>query len=368
LHSNQFSPKTTHYYPGIDSLRAIAVLLVLFHHYFNQKFARYFALGNFGVDVFFTISGFLITGILFSYKEKLTFAKALKVFYIRRILRIFPIYYLYIGVVIILFHKEISHQLILWTALFAENFYLISGGKMEWVLVHFWSLAVEEQFYLVWPFLIFIVNRKYSKIFITIIIISSFIFSVLYTLFFKVPYVDFMHPLSCFLALAMGALVSYMNRYEKENLNFFARNSLSFFIGSLLLWMLVLAFYDFGFHALFILLRLFASLATAFFIIRIIVKHESNWIDNIIHLPWLQYIGRISYGIYVYHLIVKILLDPLLSKWVNSLTSEKNLLRNNLYVITLPLYTIITIGIASLSFTFFESKINKLKNRIGNRS
>jgi peptidoglycan/LPS O-acetylase OafA/YrhL len=206
LDSNNLASRGTNYsyYPKIDTLRAIAVLLVLFHHYFNEKITHWLSLGGLGVDIFFTISGFLITGILFSYKEKLSFSDSLKIFYIRRILRIFPIYYLYIGAVALIFGSQISHSHLIWASLFCENFYIISGGKTNEALTHFWSLAVEEQFYLIWPFLILVVNRRFAKSLIIFFIFFSFIFSVLNILIFKINYVEYMHPLSCFLSLALG--------------------------------------------------------------------------------------------------------------------------------------------------------------------
>src|SRR6185312_15771751 len=92
----------TEYYPQIDSVRAIAVLFVLFHHYFAERITTLVPMGAFGVDIFFTLSGFLITGILISYKSIKPAGVAIRKFYFRRILRIFPIYYLYILVVILI--------------------------------------------------------------------------------------------------------------------------------------------------------------------------------------------------------------------------------------------------------------------------
>ena len=118
-----------------------------------------------GVDLFFVLSGFLITSILYEAKQSDGYFKN---FYMRRVLRIFPLYYgvLFVAFAVVpLFHpyqtgfyKTISHnQIFLWT-------YLQNYVQLPWEgwagFTHFWSLAVEEQFYLVWPAVVFLLNRR----------------------------------------------------------------------------------------------------------------------------------------------------------------------------------------------------------------
>ncbi|HMC86217.1 MAG TPA: acyltransferase family protein, partial [Chitinophagaceae bacterium] len=103
-----------------------------------------------GVKLFFVISGFLITTLLIKEKIK-TNTINLKKFYIRRFLRIFPVFYLFLIVIIVLnfvLHLAIPWYIFLTAALYLTNFFIY---QTHWTMVHFWSLSVEEQYYLVWP-------------------------------------------------------------------------------------------------------------------------------------------------------------------------------------------------------------------------
>ena len=153
--------------PVLDGLRTLAILLVMLFHFFQarplpaapviRELTKLTALGQTGVDLFFVLSGFLITGILLDARGK---QNALKVFYFRRVLRIFPLYYAYLIVAFLVLpafhaasHVTYSNQWWFWfycqniQATFAASFPTTGPG-------HFWSLAVEEHFYLIWPFIV----------------------------------------------------------------------------------------------------------------------------------------------------------------------------------------------------------------------
>jgi peptidoglycan/LPS O-acetylase OafA/YrhL len=159
------SPVIDHrqHYPALDGLRGVAILLVVFLH--NFGFMNYFFFGWLGVDLFFVLSGFLITEILLRTVGKPGF---LKNFYARRVLRIFPLFYLTLVICLLLLPSIKSlnlqanyytdNQLWLWTYL--QNWlYVIKEPYGDKLLLHTWSLAVEEQFYLLWPLLILIIRR-----------------------------------------------------------------------------------------------------------------------------------------------------------------------------------------------------------------
>jgi len=166
------------YYPALDGLRAIAVLMVFTTHYVWLPAALNW--GWAGVDLFFVLSGFLITGILYDSRNA---RRRLRVFYIRRCLRIFPVYYLVLlgGVVLYgVFHWQLHRGLWLWPVYLGNYARLIWPNEaMAWPPVyedlrsglhlaspffyhldHLWSLCVEEQFYLVWPFVVFLVKDR----------------------------------------------------------------------------------------------------------------------------------------------------------------------------------------------------------------
>jgi peptidoglycan/LPS O-acetylase OafA/YrhL len=168
--------------PGLDAIRAIAILMVFFFH------AGALACGYLGVHLFFVLSGFLITGLLIRTKEQ-NFGSFLTGFYGRRVLRIFPVYYLYLLIMFLLTLIPLSvagkpaaelqilkHQLPYAVSYLYDFYHASSAFVTSRFLTHFWSLAVEEQFYLIWPFLIFIIPNKHLKtFFITLIILGPFI-------------------------------------------------------------------------------------------------------------------------------------------------------------------------------------------------
>ena len=149
------------YIKQLDGIRAIAVLLVIVSHWFPGGFASRYVLGSIGVDIFFVLSGFLITRILIAERLKFSAApstysrlKSIKNFMVRRSLRIFPIYYLLL-ILLVLCANQFPNPVAQdwkWYFFYLQNilFYINQGwpgGKLS----HLWSLAVEEQFYLFWP-------------------------------------------------------------------------------------------------------------------------------------------------------------------------------------------------------------------------
>jgi peptidoglycan/LPS O-acetylase OafA/YrhL len=159
------------YYRGIDGLRGIAVLMVILAHFgFNAVLrpTHLFIDSAVGVNLFFVISGFLITTLLL--KEKIAYGNiSLKRFYIRRILRILPVAYLFLTTLIFL---NIYYKLQIPAFDFIASFLFFKNMpiKNEPFTAHFWTLAVEEQFYLTFPILLAHSTRSYFKIALLIVI------------------------------------------------------------------------------------------------------------------------------------------------------------------------------------------------------
>ncbi len=166
------------HYPTLDGLRGVAILMVMVFHYCGPIPERYRELigpvvgyGWTGVDLFFVLSGFLITGILYDSKGQEHYFKN---FYARRVLRIFPLYYGVLAVVTLALigadaahiagfraipepHKMWWAMPWLWT--YTVNIYVGLGRSVPY-LSHFWSLSVEEQYYLVWPIAVYLLSGR----------------------------------------------------------------------------------------------------------------------------------------------------------------------------------------------------------------
>jgi peptidoglycan/LPS O-acetylase OafA/YrhL len=156
--------------PSLDGLRAISIAIVIMSHLAHRHdlpaslgFFRYY--GRFGVEVFFVISGFLITHLLIREHEK-NGVISLKDFYLRRFFRIFPAAYFYITFVVITAFASLSR-----TDIAAAYLYLSNYHRAPFILGHLWSLSVEEQFYLLWPLAMAIWFRHRKSIAIAAILI-----------------------------------------------------------------------------------------------------------------------------------------------------------------------------------------------------
>jgi peptidoglycan/LPS O-acetylase OafA/YrhL len=154
--------------PRLDGVRGIAILLVLVYHLtlyggmapngpFLDRLWRTWTLPlGLGVDLFFVLSGFLITGILLDTKDGPDYFRN---FYARRFLRIFPLYYATLAATFLLIPAVRLDAVWYWTYLINYRFADVGWPRVAY-LGHFWTLAVEEQFYLVWPALVFFVPRR----------------------------------------------------------------------------------------------------------------------------------------------------------------------------------------------------------------
>lgn len=309
--------------PGVDGLRAIAILLVFAYH------TRTIEVGWVGVQLFFVLSGFLITDILLKMKETLPTAGYFGRFYGRRFLRIFPLYYFYLALMAVVAHRLIGMDFQVkylqifydqvWSAVLYvyDIFYRTVSFQQSYFLDHFWSLSVEEQFYILWPLLILLVPQKYLKnLFITFIILGPIFRLSLYLLYisgsslwvFREPFalVIYSWPLSHLDAFAFGAYISRFSLpHPKRQLIVLAilvpviGYAMTYLTSGSIQPVTALG-YDMPLRAGYQFIWAHTLLNYFFAVLIYCVVYEKALV-KFLDMPWLSYLGKISYGMYVYH-------------------------------------------------------------------
>ncbi len=321
------------YYMPLDGLRAFAVLMVFCQHYGAAK-AWIFGWGWMGVDVFFVLSGFLITGILYDSQDR---QHRYRDFYARRTLRIFPLYYAVWLVILLLTpaaHWQWNWRWILWPAyvgnyarflflhlpgdpyqfdriLFGQPVERWFGSPMHLWIGHFWSLCVEEQFYLIWPFVVYTVRRReiLLRLCISVIVAMPFVRWFL-TLLLPSPLLGmefFYRSLPTRLdALLIGGLIALLLRGpEKQWLSasrrvLLAASSAAFILAYLVsVKLLKLPFYGSATNWIGIVGFTLIDLFAAALIVECI--HPGSLLGRVLSFKPLRLLGIISYGFYVYH-------------------------------------------------------------------
>lgn len=343
---------------GLNGLRAIAALSVVIGHTFQDTFGDWGFIGlNFpifkgGVTLFFVISGFLITYLLLQEMKKINDIK-IGAFYMRRILRIWPIYYLYILVCIgVLVFMGLGDTILtskLWYyCFFTANIPFLSATGIA-MIVHFWSIGVEEQFYLFWPWLV-----KFSKKYLLPTIcavgilwfalkIGSWVAFTNKSLIYKFFNVTKFH---CMMLGALGAVL--FDRSNKYYINIFANK-----IGQIIVWSIFLLSGIWGDYIPAIIREEVIAVMSLFLITGQVCNSSFINLEN----KACDYVGKISYGIYVIHPLLIFLssyayrmLNIDLPIWLQS---------SIIYI-----YTIVaTIIVANLSYNYVEKPFLKLKNK-----
>lgn len=337
---------TLNYKPEIDSIRAIAVFFVIFFHFELLKFTG----GFIGVDIFFVISGYLITGLLLTDLKGNNFS--LLEFYGRRIRRILPALYTIIFVSLILGYLILSpiHLNRLGESSFSSvlgisNFFFwyeygyFDFKKLYKPLLHTWSLSVELQFYLVWPIFIFFLYKLFKtnlKIIVFVVILLSLIFSSIYsartTGFFYFPGFRLYE-------FAIGSFTFLIKDDVKIKIN-----NLIAFISIFILFVASLTFDEKsifpGYNAL------IPSVATSLLLLS---TEKANYIKSLLLNKTLIYFGKISYSLYLIHWPLIIFYKYMFVQQINFV--EKIFL------------LIVTIILSSFSYNYIELPFRRKKNK-----
>ncbi|MBF2514683.1 acyltransferase family protein [Listeria marthii] len=348
------------YVPSIDGLRALAVIAVIAYH-LNFSWAK----GGFiGVDIFFVLSGYLITNILLTQWEK-TQSLQLKQFWIRRFRRLIPAVYVMIVVVVIyavFFHPEILKNLrgdaiasffyvSNWWFIFHDVSYFDSFGLPS-PLKNLWSLAIEEQFYMIWPafLLVFLKWVKNPKLLLKIVIGLGLLSAIWMTILY-VPGTDpsrvyygtdtraFDLLAGCALAFVwpFTRLSPVVPKKSKAVLNIAGTISV---LGFILFTAFVSEYQTFLYRGGLLLVAILGVIMIA------TISHPASYLSKIFSFKPLRWIGTRSYGIYLWHYPIITLTTPVVE------LTQPNIWRAILQVAA-------TFIIAELSFRFIETPIRK---------
>jgi peptidoglycan/LPS O-acetylase OafA/YrhL len=292
------------YIPQFDGLRGIAILAVLFAHltYLDSiRFANIFQYGRTGVDLFFVLSGFLITGILLDTKALPGYFKN---FYARRALRIWPLYYGMLFLFFIFFplvfpQHSFSTDRNTWPyyVSYTQNLFFHFGRSVP--LTPTWSLAVEEQYYMLWAPVVFLCGRKSLRNILLGMIAFSFCFRVISS--YRDAPLDFIHNFTlCRLEpLAAGGLAALWLRSEKCTPAKWARGGMmALTIG---VAGVALALVDWGGDSPIYSYPFLASAFAGILALSLTANPANTFVGRALTQRWLVYIGRISYGVYLIH-------------------------------------------------------------------
>jgi peptidoglycan/LPS O-acetylase OafA/YrhL len=375
------SSTTGRHIPALDGVRGIAIVAVLICHLFwsnmrpeggpmTQFIAQSRAAGWVGVELFFVLSGFLITGILYDTLQDTHFFRN---FYARRVLRIFPLYYGVFALLLIItaIRGEYWTSALFGYLTYTQNLHLKGAllTNANWINInHFWSLMVEEQFYFVWPLLVFLL-RSIRRISIAAasIAIGSLVLRLILVhagLEGASPYLLYAWTPCCLDAISLGALLSMAVRSRfHERVQTLALPVLIGCIAIILaIWFRCGDFVPDAGAPVTTWGTFFLSLGFAAFIAATL--RAGSVFERTASNATLRFFGRYSYGLYVYHYTIAGLIVSRLRPWVNYHFSSKFL--GVLFPGLAALAT--SVLVAWLSFKFYESRFLLLKKRFQDHS
>lgn len=342
--------------PSLDGVRGLAVLIVVAYHLGGGAQSSNAAVrivgeinkaGWTGVTLFFVLSGFLITGILWDTKGT---PHKFKNFYARRTLRIFPLYYatllaVLLAAVVAGTGRECLSSISVF-AVYLQNVPLFSyqanhiGSPLS--LYHFWSLAVEEQFYLVWPFLIYrSKSLKSAKSLCVAVFVTSFAFRVI------VGSADFgQFILSRAGELAAGAFLAIS--YRDGTWPTLQRRARAVFLASLAAFALLFPFAPFQGCIL---------AGTIMWAAFLVLALTDDLVKSAMSTGWLRWLGTISYGVYVFHVLLFHQYEKLAARILPHAGFAKLVMLRGVFDF------VGTLLLASASFHLFEKQILKQRKK-----
>ncbi|MEZ0538688.1 acyltransferase family protein [Fibrella arboris] len=366
----------------LDGVRFLAVALVLFDHWTAEQLppAFTFPLGSLGVTIFFVLSGFLISRILLSGKDKLPLPKRrylggyLKTFYIRRTLRIFPIYYLTLFILYLLNEPPVRRT-IGWLALYASNIYIAHYATWMGTVDHLWSLAVEEQVYLIMPMLLFLLPRHWVIPTALLMLVGSVVLRYGLLVHGDPWFIGYVSMPTCLDAFGLGLAMAWLWLYRRSQFEALFRSPVGLLVSILAFGGVVWLSKNYASnhpdldHTFNVYThvweRLSASFIGFFLIGKAILGFKGPMKALLIH-PVSQYLGQISYGLYLYH---NFIYNAYHTQQTHvALRTWRKLVHffpvlDASFAFQFLYFLAITVGIATISWYLIEKPINRLKDR-----
>src|SRR5213082_897275 len=354
--TSPFENSVDRYQPQFEGLRALAVLTVMVDHFGadvpNFPLPAWIHLGATGVRLFLVLSGYFITASLRRARGRmesdgLSAGKVIGAFYWRRFLRISPAYGVYFIIALILGLGTIRQN---WAWVLTGTVNWLIALKNEWPLAssHLWSICVQEQFYLLWPLFILLLPRRWMLQIIISVALAGVAFRI-GCVIFSVPMIArWVLPFGSLDSLAAGAALGWCGGRLRGSRGGWV---LAWLCLSMLTVAAVLRNSD-PTKLASVLVEPLEAAAFVILVARTSTGFEGN-IGRFLSNPGLVFAGRISYGLYVYHILVAMVLD----RWLPS---------QMLFLIRIPslrlvLFGIFTLFTAALSWRFLEQPINRLR-------
>jgi peptidoglycan/LPS O-acetylase OafA/YrhL len=365
------------YIKSLDGLRAIAILLVMSFH------AEITHFGWLGVQLFFVLSGFLITGIL--WKEKNREAPAsykLKKFWVRRSLRIFPLYFGYLlalGLTYLLFHFPGYYRIYIpYLLTYTFNF---TRMLQQWhgnpLFTHLWSLSIEEQFYLFFPLVVLLWPRRYIRMLMLLVIVLSPLIRFALGQYYQARGLGpelladtlYWNTASHIDAFFLGGLIPVFSLHQRIKAPwpvFYACLAVALLAGGLNFYYSTSGnswFSDLGYnhgqtaHLAYVWEYTCLNLFFTSLILVLVSDHtrkSPSRLRSMMETRWMVQIGKVSYGMYIFHWLVMVYM-------INYLVRiETPLIRIGLFIPYIALVYLVSL----LSFKFYESPFIRLKDRL----
>lgn len=366
----QDKPGRSHY-PVLDGLRGVATIFVVLYHYFG--FIAFFHFGWIGIELFFVLSGFLISARLIPYlNQKYLLPK----FYWNRFLRIVPLYFTFLLIFFLCWFFLTSsdtqreypfyHKHYWQFFLFVQNWvYIFDFSQTANHLQHLWSLAVEEQIYLVYPFLLIVFYKKNK--FLLLSLLAIFIIAIVRTVYYQIN-VDaldyqkiYWNTFFRFDSFLCGVCIyllytNFKNKYTNW-VHYLGLFSISILIAGILITGKIDKdnpfFTTFG--------RTFLALSFSY-IMWLSLSKKNNWLKKILTQKFLIFTGKISYGIYIFHWPFLLTGFAILNKLNKIFHLNKDF--ETIHFVNILFSIILTYSISYLSYRFYESRFLRWKKKM----